>query len=503
MRIAFRVDASAEIGTGHFMRCLTLAEELARNGSQVRFLVRQLPDPLRGMLAEKGCDCVSLEAGSGNPVNEGPAHSHWLKASHADDAQDCMRALADPDWDCLVVDHYSLDARWESAMRPFVRQILVIDDLADRKHDCDVLVDQNLYADMHSRYEGKVPGRCCLLLGPRYALLRGEFREIRGEVKVRDSSVKRLLVFFGGVDSCNYTGLTIEILADCDTAGLQVDVVIGALHPHRSAIESACTENGFTCHVQTKNISGLMAEADLSVGAGGSAVWERCCMGLPSLTICTAENQKQQVEDAALGGLLYAPEMQPDARSMIKRHLISLFENPCLRQQISQNALQAVDGRGVIRVRHALSHSSIGMRVAEPKDSAILHEWRNHESIRNTCRDSGTISWETHQKWLASVLASQDRLLLIGESANGPVGVVRLDLNEQDAEVSIYLVPGRHAPGVGGDLLRRAELWLAANRPEILRVRAHVLGSNERSRNLFSGQGYQIDSVCYLKSLLK
>ncbi|TSA36849.1 MAG: UDP-2,4-diacetamido-2,4,6-trideoxy-beta-L-altropyranose hydrolase [Verrucomicrobiaceae bacterium] len=501
MNIVFRVDASEEIGTGHLMRCLTLAEELKRRGIRTRFVMRKLPDPARDILRAKGHENIVLN-GKDSDSNSGDlAHSHWLGVTQEADANDTLRALGKEDWDWLMVDHYALDARWESAVRPHVKKIMVIDDLADRIHDCDLLLDQNFFTDMSSRYTGKVSEQCQLLLGPRYAMLRKEFHDMRVKAKVRESPVKRILVFFGGVDSANYTGLAVKTLSDQSQDGLQVDVVIGALHPYRKTIESECAAFGFNCHIQTERIAELMAEADLSIGSGGSSVWERCCMGLPTFAICAAENQRKQLRDAGTEGFVYTVEMEADLSAKIKRHLRTLLENPSLRYLISNNSLKAVDGRGVARVVRALDCRTINVRPARDIDSENVFAWRNHPSVKKNSPNPETITWNGHQKWLSAVLASNDKLLLIGERLNASVGVVRFDVKDKEAEVSIYLVPGLDEPGLGGELLRSAELWLAENRPDIIRIHANVLGANKHSQNFFLEHKYQKERICYVKEV--
>jgi len=501
MKVAIRVDASNQIGTGHFMRCLTLADALKQRGAQTRFISRHLPEHLRDMLVEKEHEFKSLNSVSSEAIAEDLAHRHWLGTSQLADAQESIHALSDQAWDWLVVDHYALDARWESALRKSAKNILVIDDVADRKHDCDVLLDQNFYADMDTRYTGKVPAHCRLLLGPHYALLCDEFRQLRKQAKPRTGPVKRVLVFFGGVDAGNYTGRTIDALASAGINGLHVDVVIGAQHPHREQIESACTEHQFDCHVQTKRMAELMAAADLAIGAGGSATWERCCLGLPTLAICTADNQIKQIADAALKGLLYGPEIKGDLTLVIKRHLRALLENSYLRQAISRNAMQTVDGCGILRLIGNLGCSDIKIRPARQDDSEKLFEWRNHPTVRAVSWNTEIINLEDHQEWFTSVMTDPDRLLLIGQREGEPVGVVRFDIQDNAAEVSIYLVPGIKEPGLGRAMLHSAERWFAVNRPEVLELRAHVLGGNERSRRLFLGAGYKVESTCYSKRL--
>lgn len=338
--IAFRTDASSRIGTGHFMRCLTLAEELKKQDARIRFLSRNLPTHLSDMLRIKGVEYVSLEAGEADGSIDELAHAGWLGVSQAQDSQTAIKALSDQVWDWLVVDHYALDARWEKALRPSVKNIMVIDDLADRQHDCDVLLDQNYYADMQTRYKGKVPTDCQLLLGPSYALLREEFRALREQVKVRNGEVKKVLVFFGGFDADNYTFKAIEVLAEVN-AELQVDVVIGAQHPFKELIENACARYGYVCHVQTSRMAELMLEADLAIGAGGSAIWERCALALPSIVIVVAKNQNNAVKDLDAMGVLVS---LGSARDVTKLHLIEsikrlLSDNP-LRISLSNASLE-------------------------------------------------------------------------------------------------------------------------------------------------------------------
>jgi len=342
-KIAFRVDASVRIGTGHFMRCLTLADELTQRGAQICFVSRYLPEYLANLLAAKGYELARLDSTENDADLDELTHAPWLGCSQAQDAKNSIKALSDRAWDWLIVDHYALDCRWESKLRQAVKKILVIDDIADRQHDCDVLLDQNFYADMSTRYAGKVPDHCRLLLGPRYALLREEFRHLREQVEPRKGSVQRILVFFGGVDADNYTGRAIQALTDIGVADMQVDVVIGAQHPCREAIETACLHQHFTCYVQTNRMAELMAAADLSIGAGGTATWERCYMGLPSIILVLAENQNKAAKDLDAAGVLIN---LGDARLITNMELTSairgLIGDVELRSKLSAASLKLV-----------------------------------------------------------------------------------------------------------------------------------------------------------------
>jgi len=349
-KIAIRVDASALIGTGHFMRCLTLADELKRRGASICFVSRHAPEHLRTMLVRRGhelrvldSDVLPIPAGS-------PAHACWLGTSQEADARDTLHALSDMTWDWLIVDHYALDARWETALRLKVGHILAIDDIADRPHDCDVLLDQNFYTDMNTRYEGKVPQKCRLLLGPRYALLREEFRALREHVLPRTGPVRSILVFFGGVDADNYTGCAIRALSKLGMPDIAVDVVIGAQHPSREPVEEECRRLGFACHVQTEHMAELMTKADLSIGAGGSAAWERCCLGLPTLIVTLAENQVAIAEALnSLGACIYLGAAASVNEITVLSELNKLISNPARFKNLSEKTYSMVDGVGAVR----------------------------------------------------------------------------------------------------------------------------------------------------------
>lgn len=355
--VAIRVDASLQIGTGHFMRCLTLADGLRKRGVGIRFISRHLPTHLRELLIKRGHEFVPLLDSASESDIDKLSHSHWLGTSEKCDADDTIQALRDKKWDWLIVDHYALDAVWEGALRQIGSCILAIDDLADRQHDCDVLLDQNFYVDMQLRYVGKVPAHCQLLLGPCYALLRDEFRQMRKQVKPRTGPVKRVLMFFGGVDADNYTGRIVDALSEICVSDLHVDVVIGAQHPCCEQITEACAQHGFICYVQTDKMAELMAAADLAIGAGGSASWERCCLGLPALLVALADNQINIAKALDIFGAgIYAGTLKEASASVLRNAIVDLLSTPDQLGMLSEKAYSLVDGLGVDRVWQRMSH---------------------------------------------------------------------------------------------------------------------------------------------------
>jgi UDP-2,4-diacetamido-2,4,6-trideoxy-beta-L-altropyranose hydrolase len=353
--IIIRADASVSIGSGHVMRCLTLAEELRDAGAVVSFVSRVHPGNLNGLIRDKGFQCFEspeAPAPGSNKQNGQDARSEyasWLGVSQQQDAQETIVALGGTRADWLIVDHYGLDKEWERLMRPHVNKIMVIDDLADRRHDCDLLLDQNFFSDGQKRYDDLVPPPCTKLLGPKYALLRREFREARKNLRERTGEVKRVLVFFGGSDPENITGLAIEVLSDAELLHLQVDVVIGAQNPNREGVQKLVQDRpGTTLHVQTSNMAELMCEADLAIGAGGSTTWERCCMGLPSLIIPIAENQIEiaiGIQEAGCATIINDNKNVSEFVQAIHNAI-----SPAVRLKMLSKALCITDGSGVKRV---------------------------------------------------------------------------------------------------------------------------------------------------------
>ncbi len=342
--IVFRVDASVDIGTGHVMRCLTLAEELRRHGVATVFVCRPFDGDLREHISQRKHGLVSLSPARHSVEREPDGdYQRWLGVSWRDDASDMLRALASlnrtPDW--LVVDHYALDARWEQVVKPHVGRIMVIDDLANRRHECEFLLDQNLHDRIVNRYDGLLSDNCVQLLGPRYALLRDEFRQVRAQMGDRSGHVKNVLIFFGGIDRTNLTCAAVRALSEAADLRLTADVVIGAACPHRAEVEQVCEHApGVTLHMQTNRMAELMVSADLCIGAGGSTTWERAYMGLPSLVVVAAENQRELTDAAARCGICWNLGWHEEVTSLvIASRVREACANPQSLRKMSRQAI--------------------------------------------------------------------------------------------------------------------------------------------------------------------
>ena len=493
MRVVMRVDASLEIGSGHVMRCLTLADELRSRGAEVHFICRDHPGNLVALIAERGYSYVGLETPtSGYLAPAGDTnHAAWLAVSWQQDAEETVAALPSGGVDWLVIDHYALDRRWEERLRPHVGKIMVIDDLADRPHACDLLLDQNLYRDLELRYNDLVPAACQRLLGPRYALLRSEFALARKQLRQRDGQVRRILVFFGGVDPANETSKALQALIAVNLQGVAVDVVVGGGNPHKDEIEALCVINGFSYNCQVSNMAELMAAADLAIGGGGTATWERCAVGLPSLVMVLADNQRELAHYGAQSGLCLslgdASDVSPDE---IGTAVSFVLRSPDTLRHLVEQCLATVDARGCSRVATLLLPPQIVIRRAVLDDCDAIHEWRNAEETRRYIFDAAPIPLEIHRQWYRKTLDNPNRVLLIGELDGKPIGVLRYDLTDNEALISVYLVPGTQGQGIGSELIRSGSRWLRQQYPRIATVKAEIFRENVASLRAFEAAGY-------------
>lgn len=355
LRVAFRTDASVQIGTGHVMRCLALADALRQSGAECRFICRPHDGHLLELIRQRGHSAVSL------PKLDVPldqllmitAHSTWLGTDWANDAEQTRFALGGDTVDWLVVDHYAIEQRWEEALRPCYQRLLVIDDLADRRHSCDLLVDQNL-GRLAEDYCDLVPAEATLLIGPQYAMLRPEFAQLRSESLARRSvaEMKHLLITMGGVDKDNATEHVLQALNLCDLPkDLQISVVMGSYAPWLENVraQADCMHCSTQVLVGVSDMAQLMSESDLAIGAAGGTAWERCCLGVPSVVLVLAENQLEGAKAfKAQGAAVYVQDI-----AEVKDYLRLLFASQdlfMLLGKLSRSAAAVTDGQGIPRI---------------------------------------------------------------------------------------------------------------------------------------------------------
>ncbi len=475
MKVGFRVDAGRAVGTGHLMRCLTLANELAVEGVESQFVAR--PDPAMSMVLDAGHALLELPA---DLIDE------------ASDAAQCHRLL-DGTLDWLVVDHYALGVIWERAMRPKAKHLAVIDDLA-RTHDADLLLDQNELPDRELRYSGLLPADARSLLGARYALLRPEFSVAPRE---RDGTLRRLLVNFGGSDPANATRVALAALERAGWGERAVDVVVGNLYAHADEVADRSAEHaGWTLHVQTPWLGQLMNAADLALGAAGTSTWERCASALPALVLTVADNQHALARATAdAGASIWLGDADAvDVDSLVSQ-LEALDRAPDALQAMGRAARGLCDGRGTRRVAHVLLAADIALRPATPDEEGLTLAWRNHPDVRQYSGDGRPIARDDHHAWYSGVLADPDRALLVARYQGQPLAVVRFDdLASGGPEISLYVDPAQHARGWGTEVLIASLRWLQTHH-RVREIRARIHPDNGASQRAFRTAGFGQDAA--------
>lgn len=497
--IAFRTDASIEIGTGHVMRCLTLADVLAGRGVACHFLSRELEGNLCDRIAARGHSVHRLAAPQGVAATDqnGPPHGSWLAVSWQEDVAESRSFLSTlrPDW--LVLDHYALDAKWQSAVLPPECRLLVIDDLADRPHVADIVLDQNLGRKAED-YEGLVPSTCHRLIGPGYALLRPEFAAARERSLARRGAaqLRRIMVSMGGIDRDNATGAVLDALATTDLPnGVEVTVILGGNAPWLEAVRAKADASPFPCRflVDRQDMAELLVETDLAIGAAGSSSWERCCLGVPTILLVLADNQVSigQALAGEKAALLVGKVSDESAFAAIPAAVTSARGSLGI---MSSNAAACCDGSGTSSVADRLASDLFSTRKAMPEDGESIWNWRYADGAERYYRSGRRVSLADHLQWFEHALQDETRQLYVVTRGSTKLGHVRIDRAVNDprvGHVGICLAPEARGKGQAGAILSTA--LEAAFFSGVRRFIAEVHEDNKASVRLFIGLGFSVD----------
>jgi UDP-2,4-diacetamido-2,4,6-trideoxy-beta-L-altropyranose hydrolase len=364
MKIIFRTDASTDIGSGHVMRCLTLADRLRKSGVEISFICRDHRNNLSEFIMDSGYEVFLLPLKKDKKIFavQRPEienmYEKWLGESWEIDANQTneLVKLIQPDW--LIIDHYGIDESWELRLKSSCKRIMVIDDILNRHHSCDLLLDQT-FDRMSDDYSTLTPEHCIKLTGSEYALLRPEFAELRdSSIRSRENYVlKHILIFMGGVDKYNVTDKTLEILKLCSLPeDCRITVVMGTQSPWINQVKLNSLTMPWKTEVRTNvsEMARLMAESDLAIGAAGSASWERCCLGLPTLMVVVADNQREAAVLLKEHLAVILLELNNNFAKQLSTHLSQFIENPNILRRLSKKTATIVDGKGCERVAHKL-----------------------------------------------------------------------------------------------------------------------------------------------------
>lgn len=481
MKIVFRVDASNGVGFGHLSRCINLAETLRSRGNEVLFICRDDLSKSFKVLEDRLFKVILL-----------PANSASSQISQEADADETIEALGGlrPSW--LVVDNYNLDEKFEKKLREYVEKIAVIEDLANRRHDCDLLLDQNCSDRTDETFKPLVPVSCKFLIGPKYAMISSVFAKIREVSLTSRTELKRVFVFCGGADPKNLTKLVLDALSGDEFDEIKIDVVVGAQNHNFSAEKPERKKLNITFHPSGDDFAKIMSKADLAIGAGGTTTWERMCLGVPSIVVSIAENQVPTCEKLGREGLIqYLGKQTEVTKESVARVVRKFLKTPTELSVVSIKSQILVDGKGCMRVAEAMcpsSESELKVRLATKDDCVNYFNWANDPLVREQSLNSAVIEWDEHQKWFSEKISSSMSEMYVVEASGLPVGQVRFELVDETAEINYSLdelVRGRSWSATSVDLA----ISTFRTQNECL-LKAQVRKANARSSSVFIKLGF-------------
>lgn len=486
----FHFAAHKVIGSGHAMRCNTLQSRLEALGWRCHWAIDAATADFLGAAIPPGA-LLRLTA-----------------ATPEEQAEEIRVSVGN--CEMLVIDHYETPVAFAKAARAFSKRIVYFDDLANRAMDADAVINPTPgfsardYAT-HNRADARY------LLGPDYALLRQQFAAHRQAAHAAGAEIKRVLVAFGGVDPLDGTGLALDVLAGFPE--LTIDVVLGGGAPHLGKVTKQVAALGARARLLTDvaDMAGIMAAADLVIGAPGTSTWERGCLGLPSLLIGIAENQRANAAIVAetgaghVAGFLTTEDRATVGHSLAT-HFRTLSGDPAQHQRMAKAARSLCDGRGTQRIVAALlspqpsKAGALRLRLAEAGDEKMLLDWQAAPETRRFALNPKVPSAEEHHAWFTGKLAAHQDWLLFGELDGVPAGYVRLDWMGEDKGrpqylISIAAAPGWHGKGIGSALLAGARALAPG-----AHLHATVLPANTASVALFTKAGYSLAADGYYHS---
>ncbi len=463
----FRCDASVAIGGGHIMRCLTVAQELYRKGWRCIFSVETKTLEAMPLLMESGFEVVGPK---------GP--------------------FLDEKADIIVIDNYDLSKEDEIVYRAYANRIVVFDDLANRQHDCDILLDQT-FDRKYGDYESLVSSESDILVGSQYALLRPQFFEHRHPSLLRrkklSGQIERVLISFGMTDSHNVTACVLDGLFGLD---ITIDVIVGMSFPHIKQLTvqiDRLKAQGMRIqtHHNVSDMASLMSLADISIGAGGTTSWERCCLGLPTIMIELAKNQHEIANVLSQHGCSFNLGWYGDVTpSMINAIMVELKNDPARVTHMIERAMSICDGRGVDRIMPYFVEpiDEIRLILMAAEDARILYDWQSFPRTRKFSRNPDVPSWDDHLQWFMRSLNNPGCFLYKIVKNGVAAGMLRLDSRNEEVrsfEVSILVAPAFYGQGVA-----TAALAFIRKLDPVATLMAEILVENKVSRLLFQKAGY-------------
>ncbi len=498
MYVAFRVDSSLEIGFGHISRCLNLANQLKEHGYKSIFVINSNNNLVTNLIKKNNHIVKNLKIKKNKSYANSRGFKSWLKHSWQDDAALTIKKIESFSILALIVDHYALDYKWERKLRLLTDQIIVIDDLDNRKHDCNILVDHNYRTPSGDPYQQNLLRKSKKLIGLDYALIDPIYSKYKKQFQ--NKKIKNILVSFGGADKYSLTELIIDNLSDKYFDNFKIKIVIGINNINEAIIKKKCRKfNNIKIYKAPKNLAKLLFNSDLVIGALGTSLWERMCVGVPSIVIASGEDQKLFAESLNKEGFIkllgFADQINKvNVKSSLKRLLLKNYNKSNIVQ-----LQKHVDGNGVKRAAKEIDKSikfnlrfKLKLRHADQKDNNLLLHWANEPFVRANAFMPEPIEKRIHKKWFNSRLKNPNaHKLYIANIDKNPIGQVRLDLVDSKWHIDFSVDKNFRNQGLGTEMLNLA-IQKNSNNNYSQKFIGQVKNSNKSSYNVFKKLNFNL-----------
>lgn len=493
MQIVFRLDASEKIGIGHFSRCKNLASYLSKRGAKIHFIVRNLNKNLSNYIKKKNFKISYLKKNSKfEKILNLSEDKLWPNKLQIIDAFDTNNIIAKKKVDWLIVDHYGLNAAWENKLKKKVKNIMVIGDHLNRKHNCDLFLFQN-YNKKKINLEKHLPKTSKILLGPKFSLLDETYASLRKKIRLKKNKVKNIFTSFGGTNANNLILKIIDIFKSAEFKKINLLVVTPKIFFDHIKLKKFYNRSNIKILSSVKTLSKLIFNSDFCIGAGGTTNWERMCLGLPTLVLPIASNQMSISSNLEKEKLIYLIKNFASTNSnILKKKLIKILKNDKKLYEMKQKNLSMVDGLGGLRLAEILfpsNSSKLKLRKANLRDLYTYFNWVNEKEVIKNSFNKKTINIESHKNWFKNQIKDKDSYMYVLEINKLPIGQVRFNVNKKNALIDYSLDETIRGRGLGKTLIN---FGLKKIRPlKINLVNAEVKSINFKSKLIFKNLGFK------------
>lgn len=481
--LLIRADANSQIGSGHVMRCIALAQKWRIKNGQVFFIGNVQSNSLRNNIRKEGFELILID-------------TPWPDPKDITKVSSIVDTFSNNNiW--FILDGYHFTPQYQRAIQKLKCKTLIIDDMAHHlSYHTDILLNPNINATKESYIN--CASSTCFLMGPQYALIRNEFIKKKYTEKISEQATN-ILVTMGGADPENITLIIIKALNNIIDKQLKIKVIIGHVNPHQEHITKEIKKSSNTIELlkNSTDMPSLMAWADIAITAGGVTCWELAFSKTPFLTLILADNQKNNAYGLSdVGATINLGECQDfklqtlSFYENLQINILKLINSKQKRKHLIENAHKIVDGKGTERIVEIMLSFTLQLRTANYNDCHQVFIWANDSTTRKASFQSDKITWETHTKWFASQLKSPQIMYYIAVNGNGAsIGQARFETTKNETVISISLDQKNRGLGLSIQLIiQSCQKYLLKQKNST--IKAYIKSNNHASIKAFKKAGF-------------